>query len=167
MNRTRTKPPTDRMMWRKLLARSHPNAGGDNELFEWTNALHEHVAGDAIEKPNHAQPRRTTNADSNRVAFLPGPDFEERTARALAMAERVPGPYARLLGLLVDCKAFHHGPLAREQERGASYKRLAAIAYEAGFGYDARQRFYRLAEDIHLADRHAGHILARLKRSAA
>lgn len=35
MSRTPTLPPTEPAMWRKLLARAHPDAGGDHELFIW------------------------------------------------------------------------------------------------------------------------------------
>lgn len=36
--------PTDRVMWRRLLARVHPDAGGDDELFVWAKALEVVVA---------------------------------------------------------------------------------------------------------------------------
>lgn len=41
MPRTPTLPPTARVMWRKLLARAHPDAGGDHELFIFFEELAE------------------------------------------------------------------------------------------------------------------------------
>ena len=32
--RTPTLPPTDRNMWRRLVARTHPDAGGDHDPFD-------------------------------------------------------------------------------------------------------------------------------------
>ncbi len=70
-----------------------------------------------------------------------------------------------MLSLLADCEPLED--LTYEQERGASYKRLAAIAHTYGMSKAERIRLYRVAEDIPLSDRHAGHILSRLKRRAA
>jgi hypothetical protein len=42
--------PTDRRYWRLLLRRAHPDTGGTHDLFLWTQALHEHVAGDHLEE---------------------------------------------------------------------------------------------------------------------
>lgn len=41
MSRTATAPPTDPRLWRLLLARAHPDAGGSGELFVWAQALRE------------------------------------------------------------------------------------------------------------------------------
>ena len=38
-------PFEDRRLWRLLLARSHPDAGGDHELFLFAHALKEGVCG--------------------------------------------------------------------------------------------------------------------------
>jgi hypothetical protein len=73
--------------------------------------------------------------------------------------------YREVLSQLVDCYPLEH--LAYEQERGASYKRLAAIAYTWGMSKDERIGWYRVAEGIPLSDRHAGHILSRIKKAAA
>ena len=37
--------PNDQGMWRLLLARLHPDAGGDHELFVFANAVKEEVCG--------------------------------------------------------------------------------------------------------------------------
>jgi hypothetical protein len=47
--RTDTPPPTDRRMWRRLIALAHPDRAGDEALFVWTRNVYEHVAGDRIE----------------------------------------------------------------------------------------------------------------------
>lgn len=167
--RTLTKPPDDKLMWRKLIARVHPDGGGEHELFIWANSVREHVAGDAVEEPKYPPPRRTTSAESERVPFEPeGTEyFDELTYRALVAARDVPERYARLLRLLDDCHEAHHGGLVTEQRRGASYKRLAAIGHTAGFDVRERSDWYRVCESIPLSDRHAGHLLSRLKRRAA
>jgi len=110
--------------------------------------------------------QRTTNAGSDRVPFETK-DFDELTRRALLAARNVLEQYAELLELLDDCNEAHHGALVREQRRGASYKRLAAIGHRAGMTKAERVRWYRIAEGIPLSDRHAGHILSKLKKVAA
>jgi len=150
-------------MWRRLLSRCHPDAGGDHDLFIWADALRDHVAGDAPEPAIHQHPRRTTTATSSRVPYPESTsDFDAITRRALRRAESVPGAYAWLLELLVDCYPSHSGRLLSEQRYGASYKRLAAIGHMTGMDKAARSRWYRIAEDIPLSDRHASHILDRL-----
>jgi hypothetical protein len=169
MSRTVAPSPTDHAMWRRLLARTHPDAGGDEALFVWTTALREHVAGDSIEPPAHTHPRRTSAADTDRVPFEGGLScpFAELTHRALTLAESVGKPYASLLWLLTDCGPAYGGALVREERRGASYRRLAAIGHRVGMSKAQRVKWYRLAESIPLADRHAGHILGKLNRAAA
>ncbi len=157
-------PPTDRSMWRRLLALVHPDRGGDHDLFVWASALREHVAGELTDPPIHERPLRTTTADTARVPYPSTVhDFDALTRRALDLAREVPRAYAWLLELLSDCRPSHSGRLLREQGRGASYRRLAAIGHLAEFDKDARGRWYRVAEEIPLSDRHAGHILSRLK----
>lgn len=50
--------------------------------------------------------------------------------------------------------------------RGASYDSLDLIADLAGVHDDERLRWYRVAEAIPLTDRHAHHIIDKLKRRA-
>ena len=168
-----TSPPNDTKMWRRLIARTHPDAGGDGELFIWTVALKDKVCGGELHiepkpkpppppTPSTPPPARPTD-DKPRVAFDEVDDFEEITRTAL-LRGAYGLPYGRVLSLLADCKPLEH--LAYEQERGASYKRLAAIAYAWGMTKQERTGWYRVCEDLPLSDRHAGHILARLKKAA-
>ncbi len=91
-------------------------------------------------------------------------DLERLTEEALRTAQREP-PYAgRLLRLLADCEPLPH--LAHEQARGASYDSLDLIADLAGVHDDERLHWYRVAEAIPLTDRHAHHIVDKLKRRA-
>ncbi len=150
-------------MWRRLLALAHPDRAGDHDLFIWAASLREHVAGDFPDPPIHEHPRRTTTADSPRVPFRGDLDHEALTRRALDLAREVPSAYAWLLRLLSDCYPSSSGRLLAEQGRGASYKRLAAIGHLAEFDQEGRGRWYRIAEEIPLSDRHAGHILSKLK----
>ncbi len=171
MSRTPTQPPDDPKMWRRLLGRVHPDAGGSHELFIWTGAVRDVVcslnlpAGGSPEPWVHPSRRREPSTDNvDRVPFDAGDDFEECTRTALRIGA-CGMPFGPVLSLLADCKPLEH--LAHEQQRGASYKRLAAIGHAWGMSKAERVRWYRVAEDIPLSDRHAGHILSKLKRNAA
>ncbi len=163
MPRTHTLPANDPRMWRKVLARLHPDSGGEHELFLWGPVVRDLVCngpGSRRTSPRTAPPPD----DKPRIPFHDFADFAALTARALERAAAGDG-YGRILALLADCQPLEH--LAHEQGRGASYKRLAAIAHTAGMTKAERVGWYRVAEGIPLADRHAGHILSRLKRAAA
>ena len=45
MTRTPTLPATDKSMWRKAIARAHPDAGGSHELCVWMQAVRDVVCG--------------------------------------------------------------------------------------------------------------------------
>ena len=172
--RTRSRPLDDPLMWRRLISRTHPDAGGDHELFIWTGVVKDAVCGGELQvkaKPEPTKyssrrregsaPRSSQAEDKPRVPWPEGTDFEEATRRAL----RVEGPYSSVLSLLGNCFPLPH--LAHEESRGASYKRLAAIGNTHGMTAPQRSGWYRCAESIPLSDRHAGHILSRAKREAA
>ncbi|MDP9477482.1 MAG: hypothetical protein M3R38_17660 [Actinomycetota bacterium] len=176
MARTPTLPPDHPGMWRRLVARTHPDAGGDHELFIWTGAVRDVVcglslrAGASPKAEDNPSRRREPSASEElaRVPFDPSADFAALTARALAMAEEVGGVHGALLELLFDCEAPPSTTGAGEAEqRGASYKKLAAMGHMVGMTKAERGRWYRVAEAVPLSDRHAGHILGRLKRKAA
>ncbi len=61
MSTTSTAPLADPRMWRRLLARAHPDAGGDHELFLFTHALLQSVGGnlDPKSKPTSDDERGT------------------------------------------------------------------------------------------------------------
>ncbi len=91
--RTTTRPPDDPKMWRQLIARTPPDAGGDHDLFIWTGALKDVVCGGELHiepkpkpppppTPSPPPPARPTD-DKPRVAFDAGDDFEEITRTAL------------------------------------------------------------------------------------
>ncbi len=168
--RTQTLPLDEKTMWRKLLARTHPDAGGNHELFIWAGSIRDAVCGGELRVESKPQPsdnssrgrdNSTPADDKPRIPYPTGLDFEAATRRAL----RVGGPYAAVLSLLADCYPLPH--LAHEQERGATYKRLAAIAHTWGMTKAERIGWYRVAEDLSISDRHAGHILSKLKKQAA
>lgn len=178
MVRTLTAPPTDKTLWKRLIARTHPDAGGDHDLFIWTTALYEHVAGDGVEPlPREARrdpPRHhTPTTDADRVDFTAAFDragsFDGLTRAAVMYADEVGEPYAGLLRMLRDC--FEAGPedvaAYRQQHQGATYKTLAAIAHRVRMSKPERVRWYRIAESIPLSQRHAGHIISRLPDRAA
>ncbi len=161
-------------MWRRLLSRAHPDAGGDHELFIWTGTLRDAVCGGGLQvqsRPASARARHSTRSsspdDKPRIPYPVEMDFEESTRRALALALDVQEVYAEVLSLLADCYPQPRGNLAHEETRGASYSRLAAICHAWGMTKSERVGFYPVAEAIPLSDRHASHILGRLKRRAA
>jgi hypothetical protein len=165
VTRTPTLPPDDKKMWRKLVALTHPDRGGDHELCIWAQNVREHVCKNVTtSRTPPPRPRPHTVHEDGRVPFPTGSVFEELTAAALERAGAVDELYGQLLLLLEDCNPLNH--LAHEQQRGASYKRLAAIGHMIGMTKPQRISWYRVAESIPLADRHVGHILKRLKERA-
>jgi hypothetical protein len=161
-------------MWRRLLALAHPDRAGDHELFIWVEGLHEHVAGDRIElqprRPAYERERRASEP-SERVpyhdAFDRAESFSGLTRAVLRLSERVEEPYASLLALLSDCEEEFSGPLYKQQHQGATYRTLAAIGHAVGMDGSQRARFYRIAEEIPLSQRHASHIIERVVGRAA
>jgi hypothetical protein len=176
MTRTPTLPIDDHRMWRLLVGRAHPDTGGDHELFIWTMAMRDTICGGdvGVEAPriDHRDHRAwrqeasTANA-ADRVLFEEDAYFELLTDRAVAMAEAVAEPYGYLLRQVAGCYPAEDGPLYRQQCQGASYRVLAAIGHQVGMTKDERVQWYRIAEAVPLSQRHAGHILSRLKRRAA
>ena len=167
-------------MWRLLLGRAHPDAGGEHQLFVWATAVREHVlaiaerslALETRSAPAEAKrgPRRgpepASAPDGDRVPFevtcWPG-RFDELTDRALATSGDLEEPYAGVLGLLADCREEYNGPLFWQQTEGATYKQLGLIARRWGMTNRERTRWYQLAEVLTLSQRHANHILQRLR----
>lgn len=169
MSRTPTMPPNDHKMWRKLVARAHPDSGGDHDLFIWSRATMEAIcAGETDAEENPGPKTRTapqnqpSASEPERVPFDRNASFTDLTRRAVAVADEVNGPYGELLRLLADChpSAIHEA----QEQRGASYKQLAAIGHKCEMVKRERVGWYRLAESVPLSDRHAGHILSRLKK---
>ncbi len=160
---TPTLPPTDRGMWRKLLARTHPDTGGDHDLFVWARELREIVATSVLTKTT---PPRPATDDRPRVPFAAPHDFDALEDCALRAARHnSDNVYGYLLSLLEGCYSLPH--MDFEEQRGASYRRLAAIGHTVGMSKSERCEWYRVAESIPLSDRFAGHILSKLKRGAA
>ncbi len=183
MSRTVTQPPDDPRMWKRLVSRAHPDAGGDHELFLWAVATREVVCGGEL---GSAIPRRSappkpepaagrSSDDSDRIgfefAFHKAESFSDLTRQAIELANsgEIPKTYANALRLLADCQeASRVDPMLFHQQRqGATYKQLAAIAHSLGMTKAERVGWYRVAERVPLSVRHAGHILSRLKRRAA
>jgi hypothetical protein len=169
MTRTPTLPIDDRSMWRRLVSRSHPDTGGDHELFIWTVATRDAICGGELgsEIPRRERRETSTSNVGERVPFDEDALLEVLTDRALAMAEAVAEPYGYLLRQVADCYPAAEGPLYDQQRRGASYRSLATVGHTVGMTKTERVQWYRIAEAIPLSQRHAGHILSRLKRRAA
>ena len=175
MTRTLTAPVDDPHMWRRLAAKAHPDAGGDGELFVWLTSVKEavcegqprkHAETPTREEPRHrSYGRRHTDDDPDRVSFPACTDFREATLSALRYSDNNHNIFADVLWLLADCEPRFDK--RREEQRGASYRRLAAIGHIVGMDKRTRSRWYDIARSIPLSDRHAGHIISRLKRSEA
>lgn len=58
----RLAPFEDRRMWRLLLARLHPDAGGDHDLFAFACAVRDEVAGD-VREPRNAGPEDSQGSE--------------------------------------------------------------------------------------------------------
>jgi hypothetical protein len=176
MTHTPTLPPDDRGMWRLLVSRSHPDAGGDHELFIWTVAVRDAVCSGELgpetprfEHQDHPSRQRevSTIGTADRVPFDQFSDFEVLTDRALAMAAAVAEPYGYLLRQVADCYPASEGPLYDQQHCGASYRSLAAIGHMVGMTKAECVQWYSIAEAVPLSQRHAGHILSKLQKAAA
>ena len=172
MPRTPTLPGHDPVMWRKLLARAPPDAGGDHELFIWARIFHDVVCARVREDPPPRAAQSSTPREGlARVpfdeAFEKAQSFADLTRQAVALANTVDAAFARLLLSLEDCEAEDEdSPLHAQQQLGATYKTLAAIGHAAGMNGAERAHWYKLAEQIPLSQRHAGHILTKLKKGA-
>jgi hypothetical protein len=155
-----------------LLKRAHPDTGGSHDLFLWAQHLREYIAGDAPEEPpSYARARRQPPphpSSGDRIEFSEAFErfgsFSELTAHILAKAADMPEPFASLFAKLDDCaEVDEYDPVnCRMQHEGATYRSLAALAHKAGFSKEQRVRFYRLAEDLCLSQRHCGYLHKKL-----
>ena len=116
--------------------------------------------------PNHGPIRHAASTDSPHVAFDPG-DFDDLIHRALLGARNVPERYASLLTLLSGCGKAHHDTPVREQGHSAGYPCLATTGYGVGMTKAECVQRCSVAECIPLVSRRTGHILSKVKRSAA
>ncbi len=168
MTHTTTPAPVDRSMWRRLLMLTHPDRGGDGELFVWTRSLQERVMGgcEACLGPDQRAAGEGGFAEyAERVDFPDYADHDRITSRALHMAADVGEPYARLLEILVGCissPTYHY-----QERRGASYRQLAYVAHLAGMSADERVGWYEVARSVPLSQRHASYLIERLRGTAA
>jgi len=167
---TATHQITDRRMWRLLLARVHPDAGGMEEMFVWVQSVMESVCK-ALAAPSSASSEPYPPSDLGyagsdaRVPFDPNctpGHFDRLTDKALATAREVGEPYASLLEMLADLHEEYSWGAVRQQNMGATYKQLGLIGYRWGMTGPERTRWYRLAESLSLSQHHANHILQRL-----
>jgi hypothetical protein len=162
-------------MWRRLVSRAHPDAGGDHDLFIWTMATRDVVCGGELgpEVPRRRSQRETSHrrdnstASPDRLPFDQFAEFELLIDRAVTMAAAVAEPYGYLLRQVADCYPVSEGPLRAMETRGATYKSLAAIGHRVGMTKAERAQWYSIAETVPLSQRHAGHILSKLQRAAA
>ncbi len=150
-------------MWRLLIAATHPDSErGSHELCIFVQALKEYVLSEPRKEAftPSPQPESAPTADPDRVPFPPDADFRVLTRRAVILADDVPLPYRSVLRLLRDCEPLTG--FEEKQQRGASYRQLAYIGHLAGMSKPF-SRWYKIAESVPLSQRHAGHVLSKLK----
>ena len=164
MPRTATAPPTNGRLWRLLLARTHPDAGGSDELFVWAQGLREALEGPAPRSCGRCKPTDSSpNGEPERIPFEERSDPMALIRRALSLADELEHPYKAPLRLLSNYESAGYGCAQPQDRRGATYRQLAAIAHAAGMSYSERLEWYRVAGSVPLSQGHAGHILSRLK----
>lgn len=138
-------------------------------MFIWTVAVRDAVCGGEFEAeiPRGELRASSTQGTGERVPFDEDASLEVLTDRAVAMAEAVAEPFGFLLRQVADCEPAEDGLLRDQQRCGASLKFLAAIGHRVGMTKAECIQWYRIAESVPLSQRHAEHILSRLKRRAA
>ena len=148
-------------MWRRLLARLRPDAGGDDELFIWAKSLEELVA--RLSKAQHDPYARLggTVKQEGRIPFDPHTDFDQISERALLFAPRAFG-YGGVLHIAGGAKRTG----TAKDHRGATYEQLARIAYRLGIDKhqrNVRKMWYRTVRDVMLSEAHAEQIIGSLE----
>lgn len=108
------------------------------------SSLHAGVSPEPDEQPSRwRETYRTPPPDDKpRIPYSAGTDFEGATRAALRLTD-ADNLYGPVLSYLADCYPLSH--LLHEQERGASYKRLAAIAHI--WGIRRREEHIRTLEN--------------------
>jgi hypothetical protein len=154
---------------------THPDKGGDHDLFLWATGVYEYVSSDAIPEPpprvRREPPRHTTTGD--RIPFDTAYErfdsHEDLVAFALLESERMGGVFGRLLGMLHDCYPSVPGDhvLERQERIGPTYRQLAYAGRLAGMDARRRAQWYEVARYIPLSQRCVGHIISRLHGEAA
>ena len=178
MSPTVTKPLDDKEMWRKTLARTHPDAGGDNDLFVWIQVVRDAMCNGGGSNAKHRPPQREPRPEppskpepqviyeDGRVPFPNSADFDALTAKALDIArQNRRHPIAKVLRLLKDCASSPH--LREEEGRASTYKQCAYAAHLAGLNRKHRREWYALCEYVPLSQRHLGHLIKKLKEEEA
>lgn len=184
----------DSRMWRRLLARAHPDSGGDHELFVWVQYLREHIENEhndpfadllayfsserhAPKAPRQQASRRqrkkkpekpwSERRSKERVPLETDLSFDELTALALEVAHGFNEPYDYIFSLLAGCKApspDDDPETVEEAGMGAGYAVLADIGRTLGLDKRGRHAIYRYGEVVPLTQRHALYLLREAER---
>jgi len=168
MMRTSTKLLDDKQMWRRALARAHPDSGGSHEDFVWIQNVREHVCSGGVNQATSPPPPPESWIvhEDGRESFAEVADFGELTSKALYLVrQNRPHPIARILRLLEDCVSLPRP--RREESRGARHKQCAYVAHLAGLYRKHRSEWYSLCEFLALSHRHLAHFITKLKEEQA
>ena len=181
---------TDSRMWRRLLARTHPDSGGDHELFVWAQSVRDTVEqgqnGPIVDllahmfrnPPSRPAPQKDSRSkkkpwserrSKQHIPFETELSFGELTARALKMAQEFEEPYGRIFSLLEGCGAPSPDDVPEEiedAEIGAGYAVLADVGRALGLDGRGRVSIYNHAREIPLTQRHARYLLREVERLA-
>ena len=152
-----------------MIARCHPDSGGDHELFVFAQSVREQVQNGLLirgefvpsaeppstgSKPRPKAPPRT---DPSPITFDTELTFDELTEKAVATAPDLQQPYRWLFELLADVEA--PGPdspayTREEAARGACHRRMAKVGRLLGLDSGGRGWLYHLARQVPLSDLH-------------
>lgn len=134
----------DRRMWRKLLAKVHPDAGGEHELFIWADQVREHCA----ESPAKTQKKTYSPPRSHNPVreFMDGLQVV----------------YQRPFDVLAN-KWMTSGNLGASTEE-ATKPQVAKIAHLCGMSDKHRYGFYGVCEEFGLTKQQASWVIEELTR---
>lgn len=175
------------------MARTHPDAGGSEELFVWTQALREELCDASLAESgfasrvweeflaaqcagsrSEARPKnrpRQSKRSTNRIYFDTALSFNELTDRALEIADTLEEPYRALVPLLLDgCELSRFGCdlafIEAARTVGAFYARVADASHALRLDEQTRLRLYKFAKRVPLSDLHAVHMVNRARHLA-
>jgi hypothetical protein len=128
-------------MWRRLVGRAHPDAGGTHELFIWTVATRDAICGGELggEIPNASRSREaSTPSTDGRVPFDEDAYLEVLSDRAVTMAAMRGDELAYLEALRAYCKAGRDEALRRR--RGAAGVCVSYVKKESMSAMDVHKK---------------------------
>lgn len=165
-------PLTDSGFWRRVLARVHPDAGGNHEEFLFLSAARERVEscrGRCDRGPGPGPEcggsrSYETGADrtgADRIRFPEGRvDHVELVARARGLARGHGRVLGAVLARLAGYQQATSGRARLAEQRGATYKQ---VRYLAALADVAPREMYEAAERVPMSQAMVGYLITELK----